>query len=984
MPSTLTTDRALEPILEGLNDEQLAAVTHGDGPLLIVAGAGTGKTQVITRRIAWLIATRRARPEQILALTFTDKAAAEMETRVDVLVPYGFVGATIATFNAFCDRLVRERAVELGLTSPLRVESQAEILVFLREHLYDLGLSRYLPLGDPDGLLRELVALFDHARHEDVSADQWRLWAESARVAAGDDAVARDRAESQIELAQAYDRYQRLLLAAGRLDFGSQVSLAVRLLRERAHVRREIQERYRYLLVDEFQDTNHVQYELVGLLAGDSRRIAVVGDDDQSIYRFRGARVENLMRFVETYPDATRVLLRRNYRSGQRILDVAHRLIRHNDPDRLESRLGLDKRLLAVRHGPDQRVHEGAVTHRHLVTASDQAEEIAREIADAIESGARAAGDIAVLARAHHHLDRVALALQSRSVRFRRVGQRRLYSRPEVLLCLNALRSIASPDEGAPVYLVLGDPLFGADPVDLARLGERARRSHRGLLRVAVDALAGEELAPVTRAAVERFSALHRELAANAVRRPTAEVLYRFVHDSGLLERLNIEDAASIEQAQNLSKLFAIVSRVGPLLRHDRVSQFVPHLDLLIDLGDDPAAAENEGDDDAVHLLTAHNAKGLEFPVVYIIDLVEQRFPFTRRGGGLAFPVELRHGRADGLDEHVREERRLAYVAMTRARDLLVLCHASDYGGRRPARPSRFLMEALALMEPPSHATGVGVLERIARFAPVPEPAPGPVTPVPDDQPLLLSHYGVEDYQTCPRRYVYAHLAHVPLPPRWNTAYGSAIHHAIAVYLQHRLRGLPIGITEVLAAYRDAWSDEGFLNPQHERHVFQTGERALTDLVAAEDAASTPPLAVEMDFRFRLGRDFVSGRWDRIDERDDGIVLVDYKTTEVDDRAEADARARESVEKGQLGLYALAYRETRGVSPAAAELRFVGAGVTGRAPITDLALDAARTRIEEAATGIRAAHFTATPDPHTCGVCDYRRFCPVSAARGDR
>ncbi|HUK61942.1 MAG TPA: ATP-dependent helicase, partial [Dongiaceae bacterium] len=341
MPSTLATDRTLEPILEGLNDEQLAAVTHGDGPLLIVAGAGTGKTQVITRRIAWLIATRRARPEQILALTFTDKAAAEMEARVDVLVPYGFVGATLATFNAFCDRLVRERAVELGLTSPLRVESQAEILVFLREHLYELGLERYLPLGDPDGLLRELVALFDHARHEDVDAETWRRWAETARDAAGDDPDARDRAEGQLELARAYDRYQRLLLAAGRLDFGAQVSLAVRLLRERPHVRREIQERYRYLLVDEFQDTNHVQFELVQLLAGDSRRIAVVGDDDQSIYRFRGARVENLLRFVATYPDATRVLLRRNYRSGQRILDVAHRLIRHNDPERLETRLGL-------------------------------------------------------------------------------------------------------------------------------------------------------------------------------------------------------------------------------------------------------------------------------------------------------------------------------------------------------------------------------------------------------------------------------------------------------------------------------------------------------------------------------------------------------------------------------------------------------------------------------------------------------------------
>ena len=985
MPTSAAADRALEPILEGLNDEQRAAVTHGDGPLLIVAGAGTGKTQVITRRIAWLIASRRARPEQILALTFTDKAAAEMEARVDVLVPFGFVGATIATFNAFCDRLVREHAVELGLTTQLRVETNAEILVFLRERLFDLGLRRFLPLGSPDGLLRELLTVFDHARNEDVSPAAYIAWAGSERDAAGADEAKRDRAEAQLEVARAYEAYERLLLGAGRLDFGAQVSLALRLLRERPHLRREYQERFRYLLVDEFQDTNHVQFELVKLLAGASHRITVVGDDDQSIYRFRGAKVENLLGFVDAFPDTTRVLLRRNYRSGQRILDLAHRLIRHNDPERLEVKLGLDKRLLAERRDEAGRPLEGVVEHRHLLTASDEAERIARDIAEAVEGGGRSARDFAVLARAHVHLDPVALALQARGIRFRRVGQRRLYSRPEVALCLNMLRSLASPEEGAPVYLALGDALFGADPVDLARLGERARRTHRGLLRVALEALATAEPAPATRAAIERFAALHRELAADALQRPTAEVLYRFVHDSGLLARLTAgEDAASLEQVQNLGKLFAIVSRVGPLLKHDRVGQFVPHLDLLIDLGDDPAAAEVESDDDAVSLLTAHNAKGLEFPVVFVIDLVEQRFPGYRRGAGLAFPIELRHGVHDDDQEHYREERRLAYVAMTRARDTLVLCHASDYGGKRAARPSRFLMEALALTEPPGRATGATALETIARFAPVPEPAPAPISPVPESEPLSLSHYAVEDYRSCPRRYYYAHLAHVPLPPAWNAAYGTAVHHAIAVYLQHRLKGLPITEADVLTAYAQAWSNEGFLNPQHEEHVYQTGERALRDLVAGEEASPRPPLAIEMDFRFRLGLDLVSGRFDRIDEREDGIVLVDYKTTPVDDRVEADARARESVEKGQLGLYALAYLETRGVRPALAELRFVGAGIEGRAPITDRALESARERVREAAAGIRAARFGATPDPFTCRYCDYRTYCPSSAARGDR
>src|SRR5438093_4649549 len=197
-------------ILEGLSEEQRQAVTHGEGPLLIVAGAGTGKTSVITRRIAWLIASKRARPEQILALTFTDKAAAEMESRVDVLVPYGLVGATIATFHAFCDRLVREHAVELGLTSQLRVETPAEILVFLRERILELPLQRYRPLGNPDEHLQALVRVFDRARDEDVSPEAYRTFAERLVSEAGDNPDLCDRAEGELEKALAYARYQRL------------------------------------------------------------------------------------------------------------------------------------------------------------------------------------------------------------------------------------------------------------------------------------------------------------------------------------------------------------------------------------------------------------------------------------------------------------------------------------------------------------------------------------------------------------------------------------------------------------------------------------------------------------------------------------------------------------------------------------------------------------------------------------------------------
>ena len=296
----------MEALLGGLNPDQLRAVTHGDGPLLVIAGAGTGKTQVITRRIAWLIASRRARPSEILALTFTDKAADEMAVRVDQLVPYGYTDSRIATFHAFGDSLIREHALDLGLPPDVRVLSRAEVVIFLREHLYAFDLDRYRPLGDPTRFLAALATLFSRCKDEDISPDAYvahaeRMRAEAAAVDAAAGAPADDggrggRRSRQVELAGAYATYQRLLAENGCIDFGDQVALALRLLRDLpGDPRRRSPARFRYVLVDEFQDTNRCQAELVALLAAAHRNVTVVGDDDQAIYAFRGAAVDNIL-----------------------------------------------------------------------------------------------------------------------------------------------------------------------------------------------------------------------------------------------------------------------------------------------------------------------------------------------------------------------------------------------------------------------------------------------------------------------------------------------------------------------------------------------------------------------------------------------------------------------------------------------------------------------------------------------------------------
>ncbi|MDR7559916.1 MAG: ATP-dependent helicase, partial [Armatimonadota bacterium] len=393
----------VERILADLNDEQRRAVTHETGPLLIVAGAGTGKTQVITRRIAWLIATRRARPSEILALTFTDKAAAEMEERVDVLVPYGYTDVWISTFHAFGDRVLREHALALGLRPDFRVLTRAEQVVFLRQHLFDLPLDVYRPLGDPTRHLEALLTLFSRAKDEDVSPAEYRAFAErvaASAAAAPHDRELQDLARQQMELALAYQRYQELLAREGLVDFGDLITLTLRLFREHPAVLRAFRERFRYILVDEFQDTNYAQFQLVRLLAdGGPQNITVVGDDDQSIYKFRGAAISNILTFLDTYPDATQVVLTTNYRSTQPILDAAYRLIQHNNPDRLEVRHRLDKRLRAVRPGGTP------PRHVHLDTLSSEADWVARQIASQVEAGTWRYRDVAILVRSNADAD---------------------------------------------------------------------------------------------------------------------------------------------------------------------------------------------------------------------------------------------------------------------------------------------------------------------------------------------------------------------------------------------------------------------------------------------------------------------------------------------------------------------------------------------------------------------------------------------------
>jgi DNA helicase-2/ATP-dependent DNA helicase PcrA len=1024
---------AADKLLDGLNPEQRRAVVHGDGPLLVVAGAGTGKTQVITRRIAWLIASRTARPSEILGLTFTDKAAAEMQARVDQLVPYGYADAAIATFHAFGDRIIREFAFELGLPPDARVLSKPEVVIFLRERLFEFELDAYRPLGDPTRFLGALAGHFSRCKDEDISpatylacadrlvGDAERLATLAARPGTRSEersaaSWATEAAARQLELARAYARYQALLGEAGLIDFGDQVSMALRLVRESPVARHELQHRFRYLLVDEFQDTNRAQAELVAILADGHRNVTVVGDDDQSIYRFRGAAISNILDFRQRYRRSRLIVLRRNYRSRSEILAASHRLVRHNDPDRLEVRAGISKRLRAQRPEPPAERRVAAVRHEAFATATDEADWIAAQISARVEAGARPR-DHAVLVRTNAGGEAILRSLNIAGLPWRFSGTSGLYGRPEIKILLGFLRCIADLGSSIDLYGLAASESYGLHGPDLTAIMNAARRRNRSLWEVIeeLDRQPGLlRIGPASRAIVSRLVADLRTYSELAHERPSGEVLYAFLKGSGILTRLTAAEGGAGEEAlQNIARFFEIVRGQSALLPDDRAIFVARHLQTLIDAGDEPPTAEIDAEADVVSVLTVHKAKGLEFPTVFLAGLVDGRFPASPRRDGLEIPDELLHETIPGGDHHIQEERRLFYVGMTRARDELILSHAADYGGRRARRVSPFVLEALDL---PIAAPAAGPaivaspLERLAASAvPAGTARVRPAQPAGEStEPLSLSFYQVDDYLTCPQKYKFNHLLRVPVSPHHSIIYGAALHRAVQEFHKRHARGEVMSETELYASFEAAWSSEGFLNRDHELARLDAGRAALRRFRLEQlEPGAVIPAYVERDFAFSLNGDRIRGRWDRVDVVPAGdaaqpsemtpgdfapdvveptlallpretVTITDYKSSDVRDPDKARQRARDSL---QLTIYAMGWQAMTGRLPDAVQLSFLETGLVGRAGVDDKRLAKGKAQIEAAASGIRARDFTPKPDLVACSYCPFRDICPASLAR---
>ena len=642
MPGPPTADR-IEQLLEGLNEPQRDAVTHDGGPLLVLAGAGSGKTRVLTHRLAWLVETGRASAGEILAITFTNKAAEVMRGRVEHLLGHSTRGMWVMTFHSACARILRVEAERIGYTRGYTIYDQSDSRRLIKQCLDELGVDpkRFTPAAIQRQVSDAKNRLRGPAEYSQMVGDYFER-----------------------TVAEVYALYEQSLLRMNAMDFDDLIGRTVTLFERFPEVRERYGKTFRYVLVDEYQDTNHAQYRLLQLLVAEHRNIAVVGDDAQSVYGFRGADIRNILDFKDDFPDATVVKLEQNYRSTQTVLDAANAII-SNNRDQMPKTLWTD-------------LGEGdSIVLRTLDDEHSEARYVAGEIERLVDEGL-ARSEIAVFYRMNSQSRVLEDTLVRREIAYQVVGGTKFYDRAEVKDAVAYLTLLINGQDAVSFQRVANTPRRGLGQTSLSRVLTHAQTTGVSVWEAAADPAAVPGLGKAAIKALGRFMdtmAGLRQRHQQGV--PIGDLLDAVIHESGYVEWL--ENERTIEAAgrlENLEELVEVAREFDAAAEaeEDNLDLFLQQVSLVAD------ADSRQDDESLVTLMTLHNAKGLEYPVVFIIGCEDGLFPHSR-----------------SIDEGtLEEERRLCYVGITRAMRNLTMTSARQrnvFGAQTSGVPSRFLSE---------------------------------------------------------------------------------------------------------------------------------------------------------------------------------------------------------------------------------------------------------------------------------------------------
>ncbi len=966
-----------------LNEAQRRAITHGAGPLLVIAGAGTGKTRVITERIRHLLQTDDSLSgENILALTFTNKAAGEMKARIVRATGERGKNVTIATFHAFCESLLKEAAPERLMLD------KVDHWILLRRNLERLKLDKYRRLADPGQFLNDFVEFFSRCQDELVSCEDYQRYAdgladqlEAERTALDDDTF-KERAEEvalQQEIARAYRASEDLLHEKKRVSFGSLITGAVELLETNDELRHALQQKYRYILVDEFQDTNIAQLRLLELLAGDTKNIVAVGDNDQAIYRFRGASFGSFKLFLERFAnwregqDSTpfRVSLLENYRSTPNILRVATQVIGMNTAS-----ADFPKKVLGANKEESEKIRIV-----ELETEADEARWIASEL-QRLHAAGRKWRDFAILYRQHAHRDELVEELVRDKIPFI-ISKLSILDHPLVKDVLAYLRLIATPFDDIACARAIAAPAWSLEPSDLVRFAERARKEKKALYDT-LQAPQGQLAFDPSHAALGQlveYLSKHRK----TLRRRTAREIL-----SDLLEWLEVVQRASAQDRKYVTRLTEFVKEWEPKSETRGLAEFVEYLGYYSQAGG-TISLEDDFPGDAVQLMTVHSAKGLEFPQVFLLRINNKKFPATERSRVFEFPAALMKEGEPAEQFHIQEERRLFYVALTRAENRLTLTTLTEKKGKIPVFIEDMLMDPtikrrdihqlspkLPEIEPatkkespnaadsqlfPASSEPPKIFSRISDWALEFHP--------PTPEPLTLSPSAVSNYRSCPQQFLFSRSWSLKEGPKAVLSFGSVMHTTIKRFVDQLRKGVKLPFEEVARIFETEWTSAGFEDDYQEKGYKLDGLEQLRAFHAS--TLESPPQVLEQEKGFELPLEnnvTIIGRMDQVNSlgRND-VEIIDYKTG----KPKKDADAKKDL---QLSLYALAAKEIFEWNPVRLVFHYLQNNQRQETARDTKQLDEAQKIVLEAAADIRAGEFSPNPG-FVCRSCAYKPICPA-------
>ncbi|MFA4871547.1 MAG: UvrD-helicase domain-containing protein [Patescibacteria group bacterium] len=1000
--------------LENLNSEQQQAVIHDDGPLLIVAGAGTGKTTVITQRISYLINEKKCRPEEILALTFTDKAAGEMEERVDRLLPYGYVDLWISTFHAFAERILKDHGLEIGLPNDFKLLSATQQWLIVRQNLDKFNLDYYRPLGNPTKFIHALIKHFSRAKDENISAQDYLKYVEDLKMNSDsaeyvrtiiDEETANQLSKKELkevlaheilkqeEVANAYHIYQQLLLDNNALDFGDLINYCLKLFSERKNLLAKYRSQFKYILVDEFQDVNYAQYELVKIIGAPKNNITVVGDDDQSIYRFRGASIANILQFKDDYPNLKEIFLTANYRSRQNILDLSYKFIQQNNPYRLEVKLAKDKKLCKVLRAEQEGIAE--ISHLHGHALADEVKITVEKIIELYNKSKNTNwSDFAILVRANASANNFIYALERADIPYNFVASRGLYAKNVVLDILAYLKLLDNYHESSAMYRILSLPIWGFDARDIINLNYWSKRKgwsvYESMKQTAIlnnISHEGKKRFEQILGLIDRHGQMIRE------NKNTTEIIQAFLIDTGYLKNLTaIDNQIHREQLNYLNQFYKKVQEFELETDEKGVRNFLALIGLELESGEEGTLKQNleEEGPDAVKIMTVHAAKGLEFKYVFIVNLVDKKFPSVSQSEPIELPEKLiKEITAEG-DIHLQEERRLFYVGMTRAKEGLYFTSADDYGGNRKKKLSRFLIELseagleLSSSESPLPFTRGGLGRGLVGEDKLDTPNKKKEI-IENLLPATFSFSQIRAFESCPYQYRFAYILKVPTKGNPQFSFGKTIHSTLQKYFQlanlrkmSRQKNLfgdetaskiPTG-EELLKIYETSFIDDWYPDRKTKEQYFEKGKKALKEFYEKHKDNLPEVKFLEYPFNLKIKNDAVYaffGVIDRVDKTNEGIRIVDYKTGRVKNKLEPE-------DKEQLLIYQLAAQEV--MKEKVKELIFYYIEENKEMAFlgTDKELDKLKKKIIAIIEEIKKGSFPPKPG-NICQWCDFNSIC---------